>query len=46
MTKMCKKGVYDRNRIPYVIGPRLTCFAEPAFDATISCGLSFEPEAY
>ena len=36
--------VHDKNRIPYWIDRRLTGLAGPAYDATISFGLPFEPE--
>ena len=36
--------VHGKNRIPYWIDRRLTGLAEPDYDATISFGLSFEPE--
>ena len=36
--------VHDKNRIPYRIDRRLTGLAGPDNDATISFGLSFEPE--
>ena len=35
---------HGKNRIPYRIDRRLTCLAGPHYDATISFGLSFEPE--
>ena len=35
---------HGKNRIPYRIDRRLTCLAGPDYDATISFGLSFEPE--
>ena len=36
--------VHGKNRIPYWIDLRLTSFAGPDDDATISFGLPFEPE--
>ena len=38
--------VYDCKRIPYQIDRRLTCFAGPDYDASISIRLHFEPEDY
>ena len=39
-----QEGRYDCKRIPYWIDRRLTCFAGPEYDASISFGLPFEPE--
>ena len=39
-----QEGRYDCKRIPYWIDRRLTCFARPEYDASISFGLTFEPE--
>ena len=36
--------VHGKNRIPYRIDQRLTCFAGPEYDTIISYGLPFEPE--
>ena len=36
--------VYDYKRIPYWVDRRLTGFAVPDYDATISFGLPFESE--
>ena len=36
--------VHGKNRIPYWIDRSLTGLAVPDYDATISFGLSFEPE--
>ena len=36
--------LYDCKRISYRIDPRLTGFAVPDYDATISFGLPFESE--
>ena len=38
--------VHGKNRIPHRIDRRLTGFAVPDYDATISFGLPFEPEDY
>ena len=36
--------VHGKNRIPYWIDWRLTCFAGPEYDFIILFGLPFEPE--
>ena len=36
--------VHGKNRIPYWIDRRLSGLAEPDYDATISFGLTIEPE--